>query len=195
MVVVETNPEVTEEGSQESIRTWASRPYISSTLRRELAAVDALIVPNEGYGDQADLIYFPEGTEEVLHFLQASAGEALTVDIAIEEDDYKEISLRADWLTIAGLVVKFGVAPIVVGLLGDYIKKRLGKRIDQTIIKSTITVSEEKGKRSAAITYEGPASRYAEVMSNEVKNISFQAKATPAKIIPKAKKRQPHRPK
>src|SRR6266571_2792917 len=104
-LAVKSNPELTRESSQESIQTWAERVYIGSKLRRQLTKANALIVPNEGLGDQGDLLYFPEGTEEVLQFLKSSASDGLTVDIAIEEKDYKELSLRADWLMIAGFVV------------------------------------------------------------------------------------------
>lgn len=195
MSVAKSKAELTKESSQESIRTWAARSYVGNRLREQLKNADALIVPNEGLGDQEELVYFPEGTEEVLRFLQSSASDGLTVDIVIEEKDYKELSLRADWLMIAALVVKVGVAPILVGLLSEYIKKRLGNRIDNTIVKSSITVSDEETKRSVAITYEGPASTYREVMGKAVKNMSLPADPPSVKRISTSKKRQPRKPK
>lgn len=146
------------ETSDETIRTWANRPYVSNALRDQLVSADVLLVPTE----DSDRVFFPSGTESFLRFLQASERKGMSVDICIGDKDYQELALYADWLILADLVVRDVAAPVIVYLICDYIEQRVGKRA-QMQVKSKITVEDAEAGRSVQIDYEGPASEYREV--------------------------------
>lgn len=165
-------PSVVVKNSQESLSTWTSRPYISNTLREQLSKANVLLVPTEGYGDQPGLVFFPSGTEEVFQFLRESQQGNLSVDICIEDKDYKEVARHAEILIIASLIVTTIVAPVVADLIAEYIKRRWGSREVETTVKLEITVCDEKAGRSVRISYEGPASEYRNTMGNAIQNLN-----------------------
>jgi hypothetical protein len=187
-------PVLTEESSKESFDFYMGRPYIGEDLRTRLLAADALIIPNEGYGERTELVYFPSGTSDLYQFLADKNIEGLKIEICIEDDDYKEIALHYDWLSIAGFVVTALVAPLVVELIADYIKEHLGKRVPETNVKSKLIVLEEKGGRNIIYTYEGPASEYQKIMSDAISKRSEPVVPADAHGKKKAKQRR-HRKK
>ena len=152
------------ENTEESIQTWASRPYITNAVREHLLQANVLIVPNEGYGDRADLVYFPVGTERLLGSLREAAQEGLSVDICIEEEDYKELSLRADLMIIASFVVESFIVPVAVSLVAEYIKRRVEGREKEVEVRSKLVVNDSATGRSVKLSYEGPATEYRDVM-------------------------------
>lgn len=159
---------LTKELTSETIEAWSNRSYISKELQKKLARADALIVPNEGYDDDADLRYFPEGTEDLVSFLQRNIKEDQYVDVCIEEGDYKELAQHADLLIIAGAVVTTIFAPLFVNLVTEYIKHRVGKRADDTTVKTSLTISDRRNGKSITLTYDGPASTYEKIMLGAV---------------------------
>ncbi len=58
------------------------------------------MIPTEGYAERPDLVYFPHGTGDLFHFLTEKPADNLMVDVCIEEEDYKEVALHADWVII-----------------------------------------------------------------------------------------------
>ena len=130
------------------------------------------MVPNEGYGEDVDLIYFPSGTSDLFQFLVDKQDENFIVNICIDDKEYKEISIRADWMVIAEFVVKDFLAPLLVALLAEYIAHHLGKRADDTKVKSKLTVVNEEDNQRIDYYYEGPATEYKEIMTNAVSNFT-----------------------
>jgi hypothetical protein len=160
------------ENTEESISTWASRPYITEGLHQQLLEANFLIVPNEGYGDRADLVYFPVGTERLFGFLRGSTQEGLSVDICIEDEDYKEVALHADLMIIARFVVTSLVAPLAVKLIAEYIKDRIKGRQKEIEVRSKLVVNDSTTGRSVKLSYEGPATEYRDVMVKALQELS-----------------------
>jgi hypothetical protein len=160
------------ESTEESIATWASRPYITKELHQQLLKANFLIVPNEGYGDRADLVYFPVGTEQLFGFLRGSTLEGLSVDICIEDEDYKEVALHADLMIVAGFVVTSLVAPLAVELIAEYIKDRAKRRQREIEVRSKLVVNDSTTGRSVKLSYEGPATEYRDVMVKALQELS-----------------------
>lgn len=157
------------EASDETIESWSKRSYIGDELREKLVKADALIVPNEGYGDDGDIRHFPEGTEHLISFLQRNSGGSEHIDVCVEEEDYKELAQHAGLLVIAGAIVTKVCAPVLVSLISEYIKRRLGVRASDTTLKSSLTVSDAGSGKAVNFTYEGPASTYESVMLGAIK--------------------------
>jgi hypothetical protein len=160
-----------KEESDESIQTWANRSYISSELREQLLKADAVLVPSESYGKFTDSPHFPEATEEFFQFLRTASDGKISFDICIEEREYKELALHHDVLIIAGIVTTVFVAPLIVNLTAEYIKRRIWKRNPEAKVQSTLTIQDKQTGRSISYRYEGDASTYENVMVNALKGI------------------------
>lgn len=161
---------LTKEIIDETIESWAKRDYIGKELQEKLVKADVLIIPNEGYGDD-DINYFPEGTEHLVSFLQRNNRGDHYIDICIEDSDYKELAQHSDLLIIAGAIATTVFAPILVNSVSEYIKQRLGKRADDTTLKTSLTITNKSNGESINLTYEGPASTYENIMIGAVKEI------------------------
>lgn len=168
-----------EEASTESFQTWIKRPYLGDSLREQLSKANVLVVPNEGYGERTDLVYFPSGTAELFQFIRESGKENISTEVCIEDKDYKEVALHADLVIIATFVVTSLVAPLAVDLIAEYIKQRLfGKREDETEVRAKLTVYDEKNGRSIDFSYKGPAPGYHEVMTKAISQLGNPPQAT-----------------
>lgn len=157
-------PVIVTRSSEESFQTWIDRPYIGEELRRQLAGANVLIVPSEGFLERTDLRHFPTGTEELFHFLRENAPENLSVDICIEDADYRELALHADWLMIATTVVTSVAAKVTAELIWKYIQQRVGSRSKDTSVKSQLIVVDAERGLSLQLSYEGPANEYRAVI-------------------------------
>jgi hypothetical protein len=166
-----TQPTLVMETSQETIQTWANRPYISDALREQLLKANLLLVPREGFRERTDPL-FPQGTEAFLQFLHDSQRENITVDICIEDKDYKELILHDTLFILATFVVTSIAAPVVADLIAEYIKHRLGRKEAETIISSKFIVYDEKTGRSVALSYEGPASKYEPTVTEALQKLN-----------------------
>jgi hypothetical protein len=131
---------------------------------------NVLLVPIEGFRERTDPM-FHQGTEDLLQFLRESPNEDIRVDICIEDEDYRELALHLDLLVLASAVVTLVVAPIVADLIAEYIKRRLGSREPETIVRSEMFVYDERTGRSVRFSYEGPASAYRDTMANAIHGI------------------------
>ena len=166
---------LTQEVSNETISSWAHRSYISEELQAKLENVGALIIPTEGYAGRNDVLHFPEGTEHLVSFLQANnKPEDPKIDICIEDGDYKELAQHADLISIASAIVNKIFAPTLVNLISEYLKRRLGKRTEEAVVKASLTVSDMNSGKSINLTYEGPATTYEKVMLDAVKGVLEQ---------------------
>ena len=128
-------PQLNMEPSNETFQSFIERNYINRESRDRLSQANVLMIPNEGYLERTDLIYFPSGTTDLYQFLKEEESGKMSIDICLEEKDYKEVALHADWLFLASFIVTSIVAPLFVDLLADYIKKHLVKRESETNVK------------------------------------------------------------
>lgn len=157
--------------TDESLATWSCFSGISDTLKDELRRANVLIVPHVGYFDREDLIYFPRGTEELLSSLRNTSDASLDVDICADDSTYQELDLHSDILPIAQLVVAHFLSPIVVDLVGAFMKQQLGRRFAKGKVISTIVLSETPARRSIKIRYEGPAATYQSTLHDALKSL------------------------
>jgi len=168
--------------STESFRSWIARPYIGEDLRLQLAKANVLIIPSEGFGDRSDLVYFPQGTEELLQFIRTSGHSELSVDICCEQRKYQELALHSALLIIGAFVVSGLVAPIVVNVVSDLIKRRLGSRDANANVRSQMIAHNERTGVSVSLSYEGPASAYRSDMLKALETLSKE----PSLVAPPA---------
>ncbi len=152
---------------------WLSRPYLSSDVRRSLANAKVILVPEEGFRDR-DVRVFPVGTEEFYNQLREKLPGDLPLEIAINEDDYKEVALHSAVLILGGLVVTgvtLVVLPVLVNVVSEYVNRRLygDKDRAEAIVRWELTVVD--GSRAAKISYEGPAIDFQSEMQRAISEL------------------------
>jgi hypothetical protein len=157
--------------SDQSFSTWVNQPNISPVVRGSLQGVDILFIPEKGYAGREDLLFFPEGTEELVQFIGQHKPSGLSVGVCIEEEDYKELARYADILIIAGAVATSLVAPVLVNLISDYIGRRLGTKKDDAVVKWSLTIEDKRSERFLKCSYDGPAETFKETMSDALEKI------------------------
>jgi len=149
--------------TSETFEYWLEQPFISNELRNLLSGKTLLLTPQNGHGD-SEVLCFPTGTEDLLRFLRDNQTEDLSVDICIEDEDYRELSLHSDLLILAGVIMTLVAAPVAVNVISHWIIKRLGSRVEQTDLKCEITVVDNN--RSIHFKYDGAASAFRETLLN-----------------------------
>ena len=181
-------PKINVKPSDKTFQAVIQREYIGKELQENLLNANVLVVPNEGYGDRTDLVYFPSGTTDLYQFLQERQTEDFRIGVCIEDKDFKEVALHADCLIIAQFVVSSIVVPLLVDLLAEYITQQLGKRRDETNVKSKLTIVDEQNGRQYEYSYEGPAAEYRDVMTKAISKIGIQSPRLPEKTKPKRRR-------
>jgi hypothetical protein len=158
----------------ETYSSFIDKDYISDGIRQQLRDTNILVIPNEGYSDLSEERHFPSGTVELFQYIVDQRDERISIGLCIEEDDYKELALHADWVYLADFVVKDIIAPILVTLLAEYIIHLRGKHVGDTIVKSRIIVVDKRNEHKVEMNYEGPATEYKDIMLSAISE--FQTK-------------------
>ena len=159
-------------------RHWASAPGLSENTRANILNSDIVVVPNDGFRDYSGPL-FPAGTAELFQYIKDNLPSGREVELAVEDQDFRELSLHYDVVTIASCVVKIVAAPIAVKLLADWIAKRLGSRLQSSEVRASLTVVQTDGDRSKSIqiSYEGPAATFETTVKGALDKI-------PSAIVP-----------
>lgn len=147
--------------SEENFETWISKDFVSDSLRDKLKKADILIVPIESLNDR-NIPLFPQGTENLFVFLNKNLPENLNVDICIEDNDYKELTLHFDLVTIASFVVKSMALPFLINLLSNYIYQKIS-HFKSRNVKVSITIVNEIGQ-SKNLSYEGSIDGFTKII-------------------------------
>jgi len=144
--------------TERTLQYWSSLDSLSAETQRAVQKASVLIVPQNGFRDHTGPV-FPTGTVELFRLLRERSPQSATVEIAVDEPQYKELTLHYDLVTLAGVVVEYVVAPVVAGLLVEYLKVRLGDRFSKSEVEASITVDQSDGvsHRAWEIKYKGPA--------------------------------------
>jgi hypothetical protein len=162
-------PDLIIENTDEDFNSWSGRDFLSDQVRKSILNKNVLIVPIEKFRDYSNPL-FPVGTEELFHYLKDNSENKLSVEVCIDDEDYKELALHSDLIIICGFVVTVFVAPILVNLISSYIENRWVKKShkESTKLKVEITVVDND-KGSKKFKYEGAAKDFKETMNEALK--------------------------
>lgn len=138
-----------------------SKPYFPKEHEEDLKKANLLLIPNEGYGG-LDGPVFPEQTMEFYNFLRNYENKELVGDICISDENYVELELHEELITLANLVVVSGILPIALNLISSYLDRKIQRRKKSIKLKVNITVVE--GDKSKSISYEGDAEKFEETI-------------------------------
>lgn len=99
---------------------------------------------------------FPSGTREFYHFLR---NEIDSIEVAVREEDYVEISMHDAWVDLATLfVAQHILLPVAINLLATYITRRLSARN----VRSELRFLTKDGNEMS-FKYQGPAQEFESV--------------------------------
>jgi hypothetical protein len=146
-----------------------SESNINGSLKESLYAADVLFVPIKGFREINEPL-FPQGTESLFAFVREKLSPNVSVDICVEDDQYKELALHSDLINLGIILVSQVITPTFVNVLSEYINGKIAlKRSNNPAIKVDIIIDKKEGK-STQITYEGEPEHFSKVIE-EVKRL------------------------
>ena len=113
-----------------------------------------VLIPNEGFADYTEPI-LSDGSADFFQFLRDNTPDGAAVELAIEDQDYKELVLHFDVLVLPTILLSSLLLPTVAQLIANYIERR-GARLKDTEVRASIYVHRTEGTRKKTM-YEGPA--------------------------------------
>lgn len=149
------------------------KPYVPTEYMEDIKSANLLIIPNEGFRDEGDVL-FPETTREFLEFLREKANDDIVVDIAISDEDFKRIELHSAVIEVAEIIVQWGVLPIATGMISAFLYelvKKYHRKPEETAAKVQIITEETATKKSKKIMYEGPVSGVKDALDQATKEL------------------------
>jgi hypothetical protein len=158
---------ITTEPTSQDLNYWATRPYLRQETQERVRKAEVVLVPREGFRDQ-EIRSFPVRTEEFHRFLKDALHDRHSVDVAIEDKEYKELALHSALIELGALVVAGFVAPLIVNIISDYINRRAeaaAKKEDAKVrFELTIVEQDKDSVRAVKIAYDGPATDFLPAM-------------------------------
>ena len=141
---------------------WRSRPYLRAETVGRLANANVLIVPYEDVPSASGPV-FSNLAPDLLDFIKVANPGGLIAEICIAEEDFQDLLLHGRLISLGKLAVAFGVAPLLINLLSNYVQKKLDGG-QQATVRCEITVVEAGG-RATKIAYNGPAETFERLMN------------------------------
>ena len=133
-------------------------PGIQSSART--AAI--LLMPTD-LGDQHSRGCFPERTRDVLEFVGERLPEGVTVEAAVDDEDYTEYAFKSiDIILPVIFVAEPLMTSVVASLLVDYVRSVVARnRGEEAYVRSDLhfTVAPD-GSKTLRHVYDGPAETY-----------------------------------
>lgn len=172
---------------------WTSRPYQSPALQGKIRSAAILLVPREKLRSEHEGPLFPSGTTEFFQFLNERAPADSPVDLAIDDERYREVAFHSDEYWLVDVLVRNVALPVLIGLVLEWLKKRGWKNKTDSRVSIRLTVEEEREGRKvrAQISYEGsPADLEPEILKATRNAFDSNVSGTPgtedAKGLPPA---------
>lgn len=141
-----------------------NKGYTPKEYLSEIKKANMLLLPEENFRERAGC-FFPECTEEFFNYSKDNKSDSIAVDICVNDEDFQRIELHADLITVATLIVQWGVFPIVTSLIAAYLYDKIrksNKSADDTNTEVNIVV--ENNKKSKKISYSGSIENFERAM-------------------------------
>lgn len=149
------------------------KTYIPTEYMDDIKRANFLIIPNENFRDEGDVL-FPETTREFLDFIRDANTEEVVADIAISDEAFQRIELHSAAIEVATIIVESALFDIAIGLIGSFLYdllKKYHRKAEETSAKVKIITEETATKKSKMITYEGPVSGVEDTLKQAAKDL------------------------
>jgi len=151
-----------------SLSVLSAKSYIDQSRESQIRHADIVLLPEENI-QGTSIFAFPDGSSEVFRFLRENAIPDVQVEIAVADKDYTELARHFDFIVLPLLLLTYVVAPTAVGLLVEYLKKVTMGHEDETVVHSSLIISDASGTKE--LRYEGPAKDYARVVLPAIQHL------------------------
>lgn len=136
---------------------FISRDEIDATLREKLNKADVLLLPAINFREGVPFC-FPERTGEIFKFLETELAKSNhTIELAVSDDEYKEIELHDWWVYLPSFLIENQVfLPMIVNLLSSWVYDKFSKTPvakEEPKVKFSATVKTKQGYKK--IIFEG----------------------------------------
>lgn len=149
------------------------KDYIPVEYIDDIKMANLLIIPNEGFRDEGDVL-FPETTREFFDYIRETSNDQIIAEIAISDDDFQRIELHSAVIEVATIIVQWVVLPVATSMIASFLYdlvKRYHRKPEETSAKVQIITEETATKRSKKITYEGPVSGVKDALDQAAKDL------------------------
>lgn len=149
------------------------KPYVPTEYMDDIKRANLLIIPNENFRDEGDIL-FPETTREMFEFIRENSGTQVIPDIAISDELFQCIELHSAAINVATIIVQWGILPIATGMIASFLYelvKKHHRKPEDTSTKVQIIAEETATKKSKMITYEGPVSGIKDALDQATKDL------------------------
>lgn len=149
------------------------KEYIPTDYMEDIKRANLLIIPNEGFRDEGDVL-FPETTREFFEFLKENVTDEIVVDIAISDEDFQRIELHSAVIEVAKIIVQWAVLPVATSMIAAFLYdlvQKYHRKPEDTSAKVQIITEETAMKKSKIITYEGPVSGIKDALDQATKEL------------------------
>lgn len=133
-------------------------------LLEKIKSADILLLPYADFrGYQNSL--FPEQTYRFYTYLMKEAKkQSLSVDLAISDEDYKEIELHADVVNIADMLIQWVLFPVAINMISSYLYDLVQQRKKK--INANIKITVEKNGKAKTVSFEGDIENFEKAMES-----------------------------
>lgn len=149
------------------------KDYVPAEYLNDIKAANLLIIPNENFRDNGDIL-FPETTRELFDFIKESSGEKIVADITISDEDFQRIELHSAVIPVAMIIVQWVILPVATSLVANFLYglvKKYHRKPEETSTTVKIIVEKSETKRNKMITYEGPVSGIKDALDQATKDL------------------------
>lgn len=149
------------------------KEYIPTQYIDDIKKANCLIIPSENFRNEKDIL-FPETTRDFYNYIRENSGDDILFDIAVSDEKFQMIELHSAVITIATIVVKYAVLPIVTSMIAAFLYdlvKKYHRKNEETSAEVNIITEETKTKKSKKITYKGPVSGIKDALDSAAKEL------------------------
>ncbi|MEC2744709.1 hypothetical protein P9Z56_29175 [Bacillus cereus] len=138
-----------------------AKSYFPKELEEDVKKANFLLIPYDGF-KSLNAPVFPEDTMKFYQFIKESSNHEFIGEICIADEEYAELELHSDLITLAAMLLDKAVLPIAIGLITNYIDRKVQQRKTDVKVKVNMTVVD--GDKSTSISYEGDADKFEETI-------------------------------
>ncbi|GAM12866.1 hypothetical protein [Mesobacillus selenatarsenatis] len=144
------------------------KPYFPHEHEESIKKANLLLLPFEGMRGFEKPV-FPEETMSFYNYIREYENNELIPDICISDQDYHELELHADLITLPLLLLDKVVLPIAIGLITHYLTQKQVARKRDLKVKVNVTVVD--GDKSKSLSYEGDVDQFEETVKAASDNL------------------------
>ena len=109
------------------------KKYIPIEYIDEIKGANLLIIPNENFRDEGDVL-FPETTREFFDYIKSQSGDQVIADIAISDEDFQMIELHSAVIEVASIIVQLAILPIATSMIASFLYDLVKNIIEAQIL-------------------------------------------------------------